>query len=312
MIDNNKKLNDSNSHLENSVVEDATRVVSVLEQNLSDSAVISIISGPEKWIGRAWPLTKNQTLGRNAGSTDISISELSLSRKHIHFIYKEDGIQVQDLNSTNGTFLNGQKLDAEKTYLLKNNDILKIGDLVFKFMDKGNVEGLSALRMQDQIYTDSLCQIWNRLFMDIKAREMFVYAQQYTSPLSFIVFDIDFFKKINDQYSHLAGDFILFSIADVVKNLIRQTDVFCRMGGEEFGLILECRMESAVQLAEKIRKKIENKSFQFKSDEIKITLSAGVSELKENDQNWKNLYERADSALYESKKQGRNQITAFK
>ena len=312
MINNKKILNGSKSKLENSVIEDPTRVVSVLEQNLSDSAVISIISGPEKWIGRAWSLTKNQTLGRNAKSADIPIPELSLSRKHIHFIYKEGGIQVQDLNSTNGTFLNGLKLDSKKTYLLKNNDILKVGDLVFKFLDKGNVEGLSALRMQDQIYTDSLCRIWNRLFMDIKAREMFMYSKKHTSPLSFVVFDIDFFKKINDQYSHLAGDFILFSTADLVKNLIRQTDIFCRMGGEEFGLILECRLESAVQLAEKIRKQIENKIFQFKSDEIKITLSAGVSEMRENDQNWKNLYERADSALYESKKQGRNQITAFK
>ena len=309
---NKKKLNHSTSNLENSVVEDLTQVISVLDQTLSDSAVISVISGPKKWIGRVWPLTENQTVGRDEKNTDITLSELSLSRKHMAFLYKEDCIQVQDLNSTNGTFLNGQKLNPKKTYPLKNNDILKIGDLVFKFMEKGNIEGLSALRMQDQMYTDSLCRISNRFFMDIKAREMFVYAQKQVSPLSFIVFDIDFFKKVNDQYSHLAGDFILFSTADLVKNLLRQTDVFCRMGGEEFGLILECHLESAVQLAEKIRKQIENKIFKFKNHEIKITLSAGVSELKEKDQQWKNLYERADSALYESKKQGRNRVTAVK
>ena len=311
-MDNKKILNKSKTDLEESVVEDLTQVVSVLEQTVSDSAVIVVVSGPKKWVGRAWSLTEDQTLGRNSKNADITLSESSLSRVHVTFLYNKEFIQVQDLHSTNGTFLNGQRLDPKKNYPLKNNDILKIGDLAFKFIEKGNIEGLSALRMQDQMYTDSLCRIWNRFFMDIKAREMFMSAQENLSPLSFIVFDIDFFKKINDQYSHLAGDFILFLMADLVKNLIRQTDVFCRMGGEEFGLILECGLEFAVQLAEKIRKQVENKSFQFKNHEIKITLSSGVSELKETDQQWKNLYERADSALYESKKQGRNRVTAFK
>lgn len=303
-------------HLDNSVTSsissytaEATRVIAVADTNANEPAMLSMISGPKKWMGHAWSLIESQTLGRDRNKADILIPELSLSRKHVLLLCEGNEIKVQDLHSTNGTFLNGKRLDPKLTYSLKNNDILKMGQLVFKFIEKGNVEGRSILNMQKQIYTDELCKIHNRMFMEIRARELFTASKREDLHLSFIVFDIDFFKKVNDTYSHLAGDDILRSVSDLVSKLIRKDDIFCRIGGEEFGLILPCRLESARRLIEKVRKCIEDKVFTFKKQEIKITISAGATSLQPSDHNWKNLYERADKALYESKENGRNRTT---
>ncbi len=285
---------------------EATELVDIHPIKEGDSpALLSLIIGPKQWVGKTWFLTKNQTFGRDKNTADVYIPDNSLSREHIRIICSGKTIQVQDLKSTNGSFLNNQKVDPEQVYTLKNSDILRLGDIVFKFIASGNIEARSIFHVQDQMYKDPLCQIHNRKYMEDKGQEM-IRQKKY---VSFISFDLDHFKKINDQYGHIGGDFILTCVSSLVRNSIRKSDIFCRMGGEEFSLMMECDKETAFQLAEEIRSKIAGEVFEFEDQTITVSVSLGVAEIQKTDKSWQDLYKRADKALYKSKKEGRNRVS---
>ena len=301
---------------------EATELVDIHPLKEEDSpALLSLIIGPKQWVGKTWFLTKDQTFGRDKNKADVYIPDNSLSRGHIRIFCSAEAIRVQDLGSTNGSFLNNQKMDSEKTYTLKNSDILRLGEIVFKFIASGNIEARSIFHVQDQIYTDPLCQIHNRKYMEDKGGEIFRQNRPGSRPgnksgnrpgnrlLSFISFDLDHFKKINDQYGHIGGDFVLTCVAGLVRKSIRKSDIFCRMGGEEFSLLLECDKETALQLAEEIRSKIAGEVFEFEDQAITVSVSLGVAEIQNTDKSWKDLYKRADQALYQSKKEGRNRVS---
>lgn len=285
---------------------EATELVDIHPIKKGNSpALLNLIIGPKQWVGKAWFLTKDQTFGRDKNTADVYIPDNSLSREHVRIIFSKKSIQVQDLNSTNGSFLNNQKMDSEKIYKLKNSDILRLGEIVFKFIASGSIETKSIFHVQDQMYTDPLCQIHNRKYMEDKGQEMI----RKKKHVSFISFDLDHFKKINDQYGHIGGDFILTCVSVLVRNSIRKSDIFCRMGGEEFSLMIECDKETALQLAEEIRRKVASEVFEFENQKITISISLGVTEIQPTDKSWKDLYKRADKALYQSKKQGRNRVS---
>ncbi|MDE0151075.1 MAG: GGDEF domain-containing protein [Bdellovibrionales bacterium] len=298
-------MSKKNEHTSTGDIE-ATELVDIHPIQAGDSpALLSLIIGPKQWIGKTWFLTKNQTFGRDKDKSDVYIPDNSLSRAHVRIIVSGKNVQVQDVGSTNGSFLNNQKMDPEKVYTLNNSDILRLGEIVFKFVASGNIEAKSIFHVQDQMYTDPLCQIHNRKYMEDKGQEMIGQKKH----VSFISFDLDHFKKINDQYGHIGGDFILTCVSSLVRNSIRKSDVFCRMGGEEFSLMIECDKETALQLAEEIRNKIANEVFEFEDQSIRVSVSLGVAEIQKTDKSWQDLYKRADKALYQSKKEGRNRVS---
>ncbi len=272
-------------------------------------ALLTIIMGPHQWIGKFWSVKSHHTFGRDSSQVSIYIPNNTLSRKHLELEYiSAEKIQVRDLDSTNGSFLNDEPMKPHQFYTLQNNDILRMGDIVFKYVASGNIEAHSIFKSRDDIYTDSLCQIYNRKYMDDKGQELLLNCQKKKSPLSFVIFDIDHFKKINDQYCHMGGDFILSCVSSLVQRSIRKTDVFCRIGGEEFSLMFECDLEEALQLMEQIREKIEQEKFEFEDQSVRVTVSAGLTAVQSGDTSWKTMYERADALLYEAKKTGRNKI----
>ena len=290
---------------------DATQMVSidVSQEENKHPALLTIIMGPHQWIGKFWSISGDNVFGRDSDQVSIYIPNNTLSRKHLELKFiSGDEVQVADLGSTNGSFLNDDPLEANKFYNLKDNDILRIGDIVFKYIAAGNIEAHSIFKFRDEVYTDSLCQIYNRKFIDDKAQELILKSKKENTPLSFVMFDLDHFKKINDQHSHMGGDFVLSCISSLVQKCIRKTDYFCRIGGEEFAIILECPLEESTQLMEQVRQKVENETFDFEDQPIRVTISIGVTDLKPDDKNWKKLYERADALLYTAKKQGRNQV----
>ena len=137
-------------------------------------------------------------------------------------------------------------------------------------------------------------------------------ARRYGRTLGLVFFDIDFFKKVNDTYGHMAGDYVLKGVAARIGEALRDEDILARYGGEEFTVILRgTGSEAAVMSAERIRKLIESKPFKFEKQEIPITISVGVATL--NDGNFKGTKEflaRADECLYRSKEGGRNRVSA--
>lgn len=136
-------------------------------------------------------------------------------------------------------------------------------------------------------------------------------ARRYNRPISLAIADIDDFKKVNDTYGHAVGDVVLSKIAYCISQNIRRFEVVGRIGGEEFGVIFpESNLQSAMQACEKLRRLIENLEIKSNGKEIKVTVSFGVTQLKETD-TLQSFFERADAALYQAKRLGKNRVESI-
>ena len=156
--------------------------------------------------------------------------------------------------------------------------------------------------------TDALTRLSNRRCFESNFDREFARSKRYGNNLSVAVVDIDFFKKINDTYGHLCGDYVLREVAYNMINNFRQTDYVFRYGGEEFVVILtETDIESAKIPLERLRLLIESQKYSFQGQDIKVTVSIGLSSNAETQSAWE-MFEKADKALYEAKNNGRNTI----
>jgi diguanylate cyclase (GGDEF)-like protein len=158
---------------------------------------------------------------------------------------------------------------------------------------------------------DALTQVYNKRYFSEALEREYNRAQRYKREMSLVVFDVDHFKAINDEHGHLAGDAVLRQVAAEVKPKLREQDIFARVGGEEFALLLpEINREGAMATAEKVRKLVEAATFVVETLSVKMTVSAGVTALDARCKDAMALYERADAALYEAKRGGRNAVRA--
>ena len=156
--------------------------------------------------------------------------------------------------------------------------------------------------------TDSLTGVSNRHVFETLFEQTVKGALRTRKPFSVVNIDIDHFKKVNDTYGHPGGDLVLKGVADVIKAHIRQSDVVCRWGGEEFMLLLDdCPAEEAVQRAQTICSAVKSQEVQFGRDRIKITMSCGVAQHQPGE-TLEALTGRADVALYQAKNDGRDQV----
>ena len=153
------------------------------------------------------------------------------------------------------------------------------------------------------IYTDELTKVHNRAYYNEKIVEVIENYKKNNRTFALALFDIDNFKSFNDTYGHDVGDSVLIELATLVKNNIRDNDIFARIGGEEFVLIFpNTNLEQGYKIVEELRRKIENNLF---VDNLNVKSSFGLGELKEGDTP-KNIFKRIDVALYEAKNGGRN------
>jgi len=166
-----------------------------------------------------------------------------------------------------------------------------------------------------QSITDALTGLFNRNYFteylesQIKTLETFPDSATQKQ-MSVIMMDIDFFKKINDEYGHQAGDFVLKHISDLMKGCFRKTDVVARYGGEEFLAILPgTEFGGAAVASDKLRATVENYTFDFEGTIIPVTISIGVAQINFGRESGEQAIARADSALYQSKHNGRNQVS---
>ncbi|PKM12575.1 MAG: diguanylate cyclase [Gammaproteobacteria bacterium HGW-Gammaproteobacteria-3] len=160
---------------------------------------------------------------------------------------------------------------------------------------------------QNKAIRDPLTGLPNRLAYDERLETELSRRKRYKTPLCLAIWDIDYFKRINDTLGHKAGDKILKIIAQLLSTNCRDSDFISRFGGEEFTMLLpETSPESALILTEKLRKLVEQSRFNSGDKSFSITLSCGISEFQENDQP-EAVFERADQALYQAKNNGRNQ-----
>ncbi len=263
-----------------------------------------VIYGSE--LGKKYNLNSASLVIGRSSKCDIQIDQESISRNHSKIVNTSKSILIRDLGSTNGTYVNDEPVDE---YVLRDGDLIKIGRTIFKFLTGGNIENAYHEEIYRLTTIDGLTQIFNkRYFLDMIEREV-ARAHRYRRALSLVMFDIDHFKKINDGYGHLAGDYVLKHLAQTVKGKIRREDCFARYGGEEFSIVLpEIDAAGALPFAEKIRQIVEKSEFRFENARIPLTISMGVATTEPELTDAAALIKRADERLYEAKASGRNRV----
>ena len=204
----------------------------------------------------------------------------------------------------------------------KDAELSKVNvDLVKEITIRKQTE--AALRKSEEAFkilaiTDPLTGLYNKRHFNQLAEAEIRRALRYTRPLTVMMFDIDFFKRVNDTYGHTSGDMVLKLVAKTTKEMLRATDIPARYGGEEFVVLLpETPAAVAATVAERLRRRIEDVTTQTEKGPITITASFGVSDYlgetnsKPNERILSEFISKADQALYASKNAGRNKVTVF-
>ena len=288
--------------------EEETRVTHIA--NLSNmkrptDACLVQIYGPE--LGRRYPLDRPQvTVGREL-SNDIVVELDNVSRRHCMFAALEGKVFLRDMGSTNGTLLNDQVIEQETA--LRSSDLIKAGGAIFKFLYGDDVE----TQYHEEIYrltiVDGLTQVSNkRFFLEFLEREM-ARCHRYGRALSLVIFDLDHFKKVNDEFGHLAGDFVLQEVASLARERIRHEECLARFGGEEFAVVMpESGPEKVRIFAEKLLRLVGEHDFRYEGRKLPVTLSIGVADMSSEMTEPGHFIKAADAQLYRAKREGRNRV----
>ena len=217
---------------------------------------------------------------------------------------------VEKTNHLSGILILQERIaiEEETTYTeYEQNMIMSIASLATVAINNASLMEMSS--------TDMMTHLRLKYFFFNQLTEAIDKAFELNENIAVLMFDIDFFKKFNDTYGHECGDFVLISVANIIKSSLRESDIASRYGGEEFTVLLrKGKKDEAMKVAERIRKKIEDYDFVYNDQHLHVTVSCGVSVFDKNNNpvELPNIFvNQADTGLYMSKNNGRNQVTFF-
>jgi two-component system cell cycle response regulator len=291
--------------------DEKTRVTQVVQapppdQGTGNDCVVVIYAAEAGLLGKRYVLDKSPIRIGRGGDNQIVLEGDSVSRRHAHFDRRQGAWCIVDDGSTNGTFLNEDQVKGSA--VLNNGDRVKVGPTILKYLSGLDAEAKYHEEIYRMTIVDGLTQIHNKRYLFEALDRELIRARRYDRQLSLLIFDIDYFKNINDQYGHLAGDHVLRELARIVQERIRRDEVFARYGGEEFVIVLpETPLAGGTALAENLRARVETHPFSFQGERIPVTISVGCAMLAE-EKAASDLIQRADDKLYEAKRAGRNRV----
>jgi two-component system, cell cycle response regulator len=271
-----------------------------------DRAYLIVLAGSN--VGEMYRLEEGETFLGRGQSVSVRLTDDGISRKHARIFQQEGEVLIEDLQSSNGTIVNGAPVT---TQLLKDGDKIRIGSTtILKFTYNDQLDESFQQQMYEAALRDGLTKAYNKKYFLDRLETEVAYAVRHHAHLSLLMMDVDHFKRVNDTYGHLAGDYVLAKLAKLANATVRTEDVFARYGGEEFGVI--CRgvpLESAGILGERLRVAIESGTFETEGHRLPITISIGVAGYPEAPvETVPQLIAAADQALYEAKRSGRNRV----
>jgi two-component system cell cycle response regulator len=262
-------------------------------------------------VGEMFSLSGTQVLGRGTNA-DLRIRGQGISRQHCRLTTTKEAVVLEDLGSTNGTYVNGARITRQ---VLHDGDKIQVGNsIILKFTYHDNLDEDFQRHMYESASRDGLTRIYNkRYFMDQLNAEL-RYSRRHDVPLAILMLDLDHFKRINDTYGHPAGDQVLVALTNVVSGIVRAEDLFARYGGEEFVVLSRnTDLEAAVVIADRIRENVGSQVFNFGGEQVKVTVSIGVASLPSGDSPLADeVIAAADRALYQAKHEGRNRVVVDK
>ncbi|MGB5284923.1 MAG: GGDEF domain-containing protein [Polyangiales bacterium] len=284
-----------------------TRVAPFSEPHITAGSghdcLVVIYAPSSKQLGKRFSLADGEIrIGRGMENSVVLHSD-SISRRHARIEVGSGGYQLVDLHSTNGTYVNDELVEICQ---LCRGDQIKIGDTILKFLSGADLESQYHETIYRMTIMDGLTGIHNKRYLVEQLDRELSRATRHGRPLSMVICDIDHFKLVNDEFGHLAGDYVLKEVAQLVKSRIRPDDVIARYGGEEIALILpETDLAGGVRIADELRKIIDGQTFIFEDEYIDVTISCGIAQLQPN---WRafDFVRAADTQLYEAKRAGRN------
>jgi two-component system, cell cycle response regulator len=263
-------------------------------------------------VGETFRLGDRELFIGRSPQSNIRFDDDGVSRRHAKVWMLPSGDWVlEDMNSANGTFVNDEKV---ATRVLRAEDKIHFGpNSLVKFTLHDELEENFQRQMYDAALRDGLTRAFNKKYFLTRLDTELAYARRHRTNLSLVMLDVDFFKRVNDTYGHLAGDAVLVTLAQVVQKTLRAEDVLARYGGEEFAII--CRgvsREQAYVLAERIRALVEATGFESNGARLPVTVSLGVAGMPEfAAESSVQLVAAADEALYAAKRGGRNCVMRY-
>jgi two-component system cell cycle response regulator len=275
-------------------------------QRFERQFILTVLAGSQ--MGLACDVESGEVvLGRGEGCT-LVLNDPGLSRRHCRLWKQGDQVFIEDLGSSNGTFVDGQMVQGPR--VLDEGARIHLGrQTVLSLSRQDPLERHAARQLYESSMRDPLTELYNRRYFDQRLGEEHAFALRHQRPLSVILLDLDHFKRVNDSHGHPAGDEVLRQVAQLIKRCVRQEDIACRLGGEEFGVLVRVEgREGARAVAERIRKRVEESPVAFAGHLIPITVSAGVATAAEPRlfESPAALLAAADEALYRAKAEGRN------
>ncbi len=280
-----------------------------LEATFDRQPYLIVVFGHDR--GKSFALGAKTTIGRSPDA-DITVNDDRLSRYHCIVECQPSGITVTDNDSTNGTFIQLKRIKG--THKVPLNTNIHFGRSVVKIVYKDETEIKYEEELLKAAMTDALTGIPNRHWLMERTKDELSYIRRARIPISVLMIDVDFFKKVNDTYGHQAGDYCLMQLASLMFNAKRTEDLLARYGGEEFIIILKgVPLEGSQQICDRLRKHVENFKFIFDSKKIPITISMGLCHREQIEtESIFELISRADQALYKAKQAGRNRVVTYK
>ena len=237
---------------------------------------------------------------------DLTISERAVSRQHAKFERTPAGFTISDLDSTNGTWVNGVKITTQE---LQSADRIRIGGRIFKYIATDQLEAHYYEAVYSMMTKDSLTQVWNKRYLLETLERELKRRERTKQDLTLMVLDLDYFKNVNDTYGHLVGDDLLRQTANRLRKTLREEDILARFGGEEFCIVLTETSESqAKACARRCLEVIAETPFSTASGKIAATISIGIGVAKTT-MTCDQLIKIADDNLYKAKQLGRNRIS---
>jgi diguanylate cyclase (GGDEF)-like protein len=288
-----------------------TRVTPVEELKLpiqqGQDCLVIIYSSDARQFGKRHVLTGEPVLLGRGSENTVVLENDSVSRRHARIEKRGRNWFVMDQDSTNGTYVND---DLITEYQLRRGDQVKVGDTILKFLSGSDMEAQYHETIYRMTIMDGLTGVHNKRFLLETLEREIPRARRHERPLTLLMLDIDHFKGINDNFGHLAGDYVLKELATALKSRLRPDDVISRYGGEEFAIVLpETPNEGGTKIAEELRHLIEEHAFTFETEEIKVTVSIGVAQLAEGLDELA-FIKAADDRLYAAKRGGRNRVVS--
>jgi diguanylate cyclase (GGDEF)-like protein len=263
----------------------------------SDVGQVTALTGPTIEVGRV-------------AQSALHLPFEGVSRQHARLTWTDGKYCIEDLNSANGTFVQGTRVTR---HALSDGDVLQFGPrVVFRYSVTDTGEEKVLRQLYESSVKDSLTGSYNREYFGERLKSEVAYAKRHQAELSLLMLDVDHFKKVNDTYGHQAGDAVLVSTVASLSKTLRSEDVVARYGGEEFSVILRgISLASAAAVAERLRGLVEAASVAHGGHVIRCTVSGGAASLVcvENPTG-EALVAIADRRLYLAKRSGRNRIVS--